>query len=775
MSRQSTVLFLVFTCLWFTCVSRAESWRGFAPEKLRAMDRAIDAAIADGKCPGGVLWLERQGVVYCKAYGNRALVPAVEPMTTNTVFDAASLTKVIATTPSLLKLTESGKVDLEAPVSRYIEGFRGEGREKIRIRHLLTHTSGLRAGLGPRGDWSGNARAIEFACTEVPTDPPDKEFRYSDINFILLGEVIRRVSGQSLDAFSAATVFRPLGMEDTGFLPSAELRPRLAPTEKLSDGTVLRGVVHDPTARRMGGVAGHAGLFTTAPDLARYVRALLARGQVDGTRLLKGETVDRMTSVNTPAGVKAKRGLGWDIDSPYAGPRGDIFPVGSYGHTGWTGTSVWIDPGSGTFVVFLSNRNHPKEEGNVIALRRELGTLAAAAAGLSKTEAKSSDRPPEPSKESGGVMNGIDVLVKDGFKPFRGKKVGLITNHTGIDRNRHATIDLLREAAGVELVALFSPEHGIRGVLDEKVPDGRDEKTGLPIYSLYGENRAPKPEQLAGLDLLVFDLQDIGCRFYTYISTLGESLMVAARVGVPFVVLDRVNPITGVRVEGPVLEGERSFVGWHDIPLRHGMTAGELARMFQKERGVGGALTVIPCEGWSRSAWFDATSLPWINTSPNMRSLTQATLYPGVGMVEMCNISVGRGTDAPFEKVGAPYVDDRALAKVLNGTHLPGYRFVPIRFTPTVNKFAGKECGGVQILLTDRDTARSVDLGIVLARELHRLHPVDFGVERVGKLLLHPHTLEMIRDGASLEAIRKEWEPGLNGFLRRRAEFLIYN
>jgi uncharacterized protein YbbC (DUF1343 family) len=739
----------------------------FVSERLVEMDRAIEGAIADAKCPGGVLWVERGGVAYSKAYGRRALLPSVEAMTLDTIFDAASLTKVIATTPAIMKLVESGRVDLEAPVHRYIDRFTGQGRERITVRQLMTHTSGLRPGVGAHGEWKGADRAIEFACEEVPTDAPDSVFRYSDINFILLGEIVKRVSGMSLDAYCEREIFGPLKMNDTGFHPVERLRGRVAPTEKQADGTVLRGVVHDPTARRMGGVAGHAGLFTTALDLARYSRMLLAEGELDGKRVFKMETVRLMTSVKSPGGVGVKRGLGWDIDSAYSGPRGDRFPVGSFGHTGWTGTSMWLDPATRTFVLFLSNRNHPGEDGTVLGLRRVLGTLAAESLkGVDWKQAKG--------QGGGGVLNGIDVLVRDGFKPLKGKKVGLITNHTGIDRERRATIDLLRGAEGVTLVALFSPEHGIRGVVDAKVPDGLDERTGLPIYSLYGDTRAPRPEQMVGLDLLVYDLQDVGCRFYTYISTLGESMTAAGKAGVPFMVLDRVNPITGVKVEGPILDGARSFVGWHEIPLRHGMTAGELAKMFNAERALGVNLTVIPCEGWKRGQWFDATGLPWINTSPNMRSLTQATLYSGVGMIEMCNISVGRGTDAPFERVGAPYVEDRRLAQELNAAGLAGVRFIPIRFTPAVNKFGGMECGGVQILLTDRELCRAVDVGVVLATVLHRLYPVDFGVERVEKLLIDPRSLGKIRKGESLEEIRISWAGEQSAFLKRREGFLIY-
>lgn len=372
------------------------------------------------------------------------------------------------------------------------------------------------------------------------------------------------------------------------------------------------------------------------------------------------------------------------------------------------------------------------------------------------------------------VLNGIDVLERDGFTALRGLKIGLITNQTGIDRQRRATIDLLHTAPGVQLIALFSPEHGIRGVADEKVGDSRDTKTGLPIYSLYGETRTPTAEQLAGLDALVFDIQDIGCRFYTFISTLGEGLTAAAAARMKFIVLDRPNPITGTRVEGPLLAGPRSFTAWHELPVRHGLTVGELAKLFAAERAPSADLTVITCEGWTRGMWFDQTAQPWVDPSPNMRSLTAAALYPGVGLLEFCNVSVGRGTDRPFEFFGAPYIDDRVLAAAINGAALPGLAAIPVRFTPRASVFAGRECGGVQFLITDREAFHPLDLGVVLATTLQRLHPDELKLDRLTKLLAHPPTLEAIRAGQSLAAVHALWAADEDAFLARRKAFLLY-
>jgi CubicO group peptidase (beta-lactamase class C family) len=350
----------------------------FNADKLAAMDDAIQTAIAHTNCPGGVLWLEHDGAVYEKAYGNRSVVPDVEPMTEDTIFDMASLTKVMATTPAVMLLIQRGQVQLDAPVCTYIPEFTGGGKEHVTVRELLTHTSGLPPDIETKTDWHGWKTGIEKACAVQLDTPPGTRFKYSDINFILLGEIVRRVTHTPLNVFVQKNVYGPLKMTDTGYLPPKSKLGRIAPTEVVN-GKPWHGVVHDPTSRHMGGVAGHAGLFSTANDLARYARMMLNMGELDGVRIFTPETVKLMTTQQCPPGVDVLHGLGWDIDTPYSGPRGKWFPIGSYGHTGWTGTSVWIDPYSKTFVIFLSNRNHPTEAGSVIALRRKLGTLAAEA------------------------------------------------------------------------------------------------------------------------------------------------------------------------------------------------------------------------------------------------------------------------------------------------------------------------------------------------------------------------------------------------------------
>ncbi len=762
-------LVLLLACL---CSIPAFAAGSFHDSKLAEIDAAVEDAIQEKSCPGGVLWLEHNGEVYSKAYGNRSLIPQAEPMTADTIFDLASLTKVIATTPAVLLLVERGQLVLERSVQSYLPEFSGGGKEKITVRHLMLHTSGLRPGIETRTDWTGQAAALERACREQVVSSPGETFRYSDINFIVLGELVQRIAKAPLEQFVAREIYEPLRMVDTGYLPSPVTMSRIAPTEVIKSGA-LRGVVHDPTARKMGGVAGHAGLFSTASDLARYSRMLLNLGELDGVRIFKPETVRLMTTVQTPDGITARRGLGWDIDSPYSGPRGRFFPVGSFGHTGWTGTSLWLDPLSKTFVIFLSNRNHPNENGSVLELRKRLGTLAAEsitdfefAATASATAVNSNTLPVR-------TLNGIDVLVRQKFAPLKGMRIGLVTNHTGHDRERNSTIDLLRAAPDLELKVLFSPEHGIRGQADDRLGDTTDEKTGLPVFSLYGAHLRPTAEQLQGLDALVFDIQDIGCRFYTYTATMAMAMESAAEHGKKFFVLDRVNPINGESIEGPVLSGAATFVGYHPVPLRYGMTIGELARMFNAEHNCHADLTVIPLENWSRAAYFDQTSLPWTNPSPNMRSLVAAVLYPGVGLLESA-LSVGRGTDMPFQWVGAPYINDVALAEELNAEGLPGIRFVPVALTPSASVHQGQPCRGVQMIVTDRARLNSVDVGLVLAKTLFRLYPKEFDPGKIAHLLLHPPTLQAIKENQPLDRIHALWQPQLDSFKERRKKFLLY-
>jgi uncharacterized protein YbbC (DUF1343 family)/CubicO group peptidase (beta-lactamase class C family) len=762
--------------------------------RLEAIESLVRTAIADKKLPGAVVLVGRgDRILYQKAIGNRALVPQVEPMTLDTVFDVASLTKVVATSTSVMLLVEQGRIRLNDRVASYIPGFERYGKGDITVRHLLTHVSGLAPDVDLSNEWIGTDAAVALAVDEVPSSRPGEKFVYSDINFFLLGEIVRRVSGMPLDRFARERIFEPLGMRDTTFNPAAAVTGRIAPTESCtrygwpcqgSDMTMLRGVVHDPTARRMGGVAGHAGLFSTAADLAIFCRMLLSGGMYQGTRVLSPLAVEKMTSPATSNTEPNTRGLGWDIDSSYSSNRGELLPIGSYGHTGFTGTSIWIDPATELFVVFLSNRVHPDGKGDVTPLRARVATVAASAVTSLPATARAAAwtgrdfgatgtmTPRAPLK----VDSGIDVLRADGFAQLRGKRIGLLTNHTGIARDGSTTIDLLFGAKDVKLVALFSPEHGIRGTLDEKVASTTDQKTGLPIHSLYGESRRPSAAMLEGLDAIVIDLQDIGARFYTYTTTMAYVMEEAAKRRIAVVVLDRPNPIDGFQIEGPSLDkAQLGFTGYFPpMPIRHGLTVGELARLFNGENRIGADLSVIALRNWARDAWFDETGLPWVNPSPNMRNLIQATLYPGIGAIETTNLSVGRGTDTPFEQVGAPWIQGPALADALNARQIPGVRFYPVRFTPTASKYVGEECQGVFFIVTDRARLHPVRLGIEVAAMVHKMYGSKFELDAAVRLFGSRDSLDRVRNGDDPASIAASWTAAEARWRQLRAQYLLY-
>jgi uncharacterized protein YbbC (DUF1343 family)/CubicO group peptidase (beta-lactamase class C family) len=776
-----------------TLVARAQ------PMELPAIAPLVEAAIARHDLPGAVVLIGKgDATVYRRAFGQRAVTPSTEPMTEDTIFDLASLTKVVATTTSVMQLVESGKLRLVDPVARHIPEFGKYGKDRITIRHLLTHTSGLRPDLELEVAFDGADEAIRRASEEIPTAAPDERFVYSDINFFLLGEIVRRASGERLDQFARAHVFAPLRMTETSFLPPQSWRPRIAPTERClerawpcapaaaTDVPFLRGVVHDPTARRMDGVAGHAGLFSTAADLSRFCRMLLNGGTLDGARILAPATIARMIAPSTPIAMRDVRGLGWDLDSTYSSNRGDLFPVGSFGHTGFTGTSLWVDPESKSYVVFLSNRVHPDGKGDVTALRGRVATIAAAAllTGSDVSGVARGFQPREGSAERSApraeghppTLAGIDVLESEGFASLRGRRVGLVTNHTGRSRSGASTIDLLAHAKDLKLIALFSPEHGIRGAVDENVASSKDDQTGLPIHSLYGDTRRPTAAMLEGIDTLVIDLQDVGVRFYTYATTMAYVMEEAARHRIRVVVLDRPNPIDGFDVEGPLQDAAAvSFVGYMPMPIRHGMTMGELARLFNGEKKIGVDLTVVAMKHWRRDDWFDATGLPWVNPSPNLRSMPAATLYPGIGALEYANVSVGRGTDTPFEQVGAPWIDGRALAAALNARQLPGVRFYPVTFTPSAGaKLGGETCHGVSLIVTDRDRLRPVRVGIEIAAALAKDYGARFTLEANGPLIGSAQTIERIRAGDDPAAVATSWHTAEEAWRLTRAKYLLY-
>lgn len=762
-------------------------------QKLNALlDPIMERAVADHQIPGGVLLVVHDGhVVYRKAFGWRSLEPEREPMTADTIFDLASLTKCIATATSVMRLVQEGRVRLNDPVSAYLPEFAQNGKRDITVRELLTHYSGLAPDLDLKTVWQGRSTAFKMAMEQTPENPPGSRFVYSDINFIVLGFLVESVTGVALNDYAAENVFAPLGMGHTRFLPPADWKPRLAPTEYDENGAMLRGVVHDPTARRMGGVAGHAGLFSTADDLAIFAQEML-----HGSRVLNRATIEKMTTPQQPANAASLRGLGWDIDSPYASNRGELLPVGSFGHTGFTGTSIWMDPVTDTCIILLTNAVHPRGGKSVVSLRSRVATAVVDGLELSPSERErmrlvritgyneSLMAGRRLDHRKGEVKSGIDVLEEHGFKELHPDaahplRVGLVTNQTGVDAHNQRTADVIAHAHGLELAAIFSPEHGFEGKLDTtNVENTRDAATGATVYSVYGATdaqRRPDAATLAGLDVIVFDIADVGVRFYTYETTLGYFLEAAAKAGKPLVVLDRPNPVTGAFVQGPVADaGRESFVSYGQTPVRHGMTMAELARMFNAERSINAQLTVVPMEGWQRGDWFDSTGMVWVNSSPNMRNLTEAMLYPGIGLIEATNVSVGRGTDTPFEVVGAPWVNAAELARYLNAREIGGVRFVPVRFTPASSEYAGQACGGVNLVVTDRNALDAPELGAEVASALWKLYPQQYKLDGLDTLTVNKATVDAVKQGEDPRRVADDWRSGLEKFAAVRAKYLLY-
>jgi len=843
----------------------------------------MNDAIAAHKLPGAVIVIGHDGkIVFHQAYGNRKLAeepgldgkpsPA-EPMTEDTIFDMASLTKCLSTATAMMQLYEQGKFQFDDPVAKYLPDFAANGKDKVTIRELLTHYSGLPPDIPIKDPWGlaapDKAEGIKRALASPLDNPPGTKFVYSDINFITLGAIIEKLSGQPEDQYVIKNVFEPLHMNETRYLPigkscgslgmipfasQSEIQkklwdkfhdhltikcspqdwdadnfiPRTAPTahdDESKDSPslnpdfdhLLRGTVHDPTTRRMGGVAGHAGVFSTAHDVSLYAQALLDKLLHNtGPFPLKQSTLRLMTKPEQPATAQdgatiftpdgqptkgiATRGFGWDINTAFSRPRGSIFPIGSFGHTGFTGTTLWMDPQSNTYVVLLSNAVHPRGNPPISALRGQVATAAAQALHLYGSE---------PAVKT---LTGIDILESTHYAALaeiarrhnNHLRLGILTNQTGLDSHGHRTIDLLateapKSAPGLELKSLFSPEHGIFGTKDEAGISGEvDPTTHIAVTSLYGakpESRRPTHDQLKDLDAVVIDLQDAGVRFYTYEAVTGYFLEAAAaekKLGHPLeiIVLDRPNLIGGEKVQGPVSdEGHESYTNYMPLPIRHGMTLGELARYINGERRLPGPspniqvplnaqLTVIPLQNWQRPQYYDQTGLPWINPSPNLRSVTAATLYPGAELLQFTNVSVGRGTPMPFENIAAPFFDAKTLASALTARNIPGVSFTAstVTIAEDANHFPyhGQTLPAVHLTLTDRNLLDSPELGIEMISAIRRLYPQQFDLTRADRLLVSVNTVLSLKNNDDPRTIAKSWERDLDAFRQRRARYLLY-
>ena len=871
------------------------------------VDTLLNEAIAAHKLPGAVVLIGHNGkVVYEHAYGNRKLAaePGVdgkpspaEAMTTDTLFDMASLTKVLVTTTAILQLYEQGKLSLDAPVARYLPEFAQNGKDKITIRQLLTHYSGLPEDIPLKDDWGlaapDKAEGIHRAMAAVPYGPPGVLFKYSDINFITLGALVEKLSGQPLQVYARESIFSPLSMAATtyhdfnstcgpsirvgaatspgptpvGYIrfacprdtwsPGASI-PNTAPTAHDDEGSIasnpdfdhlLRGTVHDPTTRRMGGVAGHAGVFSTAEDASRFCAALLEKLlRNTGPFPLKQSTLQMATSPQAPAtavttatiftpdgqtttGV-AERGLGWDLNSAFSRPRGTIFPIatkqhlGSFGHTGFTGTSLWLDPVSDTYVILLSNAIHPRGAAPISALRGQVATAAARA--LQVESASESQTPLAPPSAVGGAaplktLTGIDVLEATDFAALKALaaqhgnhlKLGLLTNQAGLDAHGRRTIDILASASpGITLTTIFTPEHGLLAQQDaEHLTGEQDPTTHIPVISVYGPKPAdkhPKQADLKPLDALVVDLQDAGVRFWTYEAVLGYFLEATAKAHIPIIVLDRPNPIGGGAPQGPLSDvGLESYTAFMPLPVRHGLTFGELARYFNAfatavqlrpellnanpldigppvpERtppatlpGLHADLTVIPMQHWQRGEYFADTGLTWTPPSPNLRTLAATILYPALGLTEQTNISVGRGTARPFEDIGAPWIDAQVLSAYLKRRDFPGVHItrttLTIAETPEHYPGHGQTIPGIHFEVTDRKSFDSPAFGVELLSALETLFPAQFHLDGAKTLLANAETLTLIKQRRDPNYIAGKWLGQLAVFAQQSEPLLLY-
>jgi uncharacterized protein YbbC (DUF1343 family)/CubicO group peptidase (beta-lactamase class C family) len=723
------------------------------------LDQILKAAIDRGEVPGAVALVQRGAqVLALVAAGRRSLLPAGEPMTTDTVFDLASLTKPLATSALVMTLIEQRKMRLRDPIGLHLRELAGSDKATLTVEQLLLHTAGLEADMPLV---RGGLRAQIEALKELPLRAdPGASFLYSDLGFLLLGAAAERAGGAPLDQLFATRVAAPLGRPSLRFRPDEAERARAAPTEMRGEKW-LRGEVHDPRAAQLGGVAGHAGLFGSAADLGAFGLMLLRGGTGPAGEVLPPARVADWLRPRVLPGDR-RRALGWDIQSGMQSPRGDLLSLDGVGHTGFTGTSIWVDRERQAVVVLLTSRLHREDSGTKTSLARLRREVADAAA-----RRLDAARP---------VRTGLEVAARDGLPQLAGQRVALLTSGASRDRAGRRGVEVLREA-GVPLVALFSPEHGLDGQQDHPlIGDARDRASGLPVFSLYGASRRPTAAQLAGLDAILVDLQDAGCRYYTYLSTLGYLLEEAAPRHIRVIVLDRPDPLGGEIIEGPSLdEGRTSFTGYHRVPVRHGMTLGELARLINAERALGADLAVIPAEGWRRSMLWDDTFLRWVDPSPNLRSPTAALLYPGVGMLEFTNLSVGRGTDAPFERLGAPWISGAALARAIEAAGVPGLVVRADSFVPTSGPHAGKACGGVHFTLTSPRAFTPVRLGIAIAVALRALYPEAWETERLDLLLGHRATAAAVLGGArSARDIAASWAAEEEAFRARRAPFLLY-
>lgn len=673
------------------------------------MQFALERSVAAAGAPGAAACVGENGTrLFTGAAGWRILGPDPEPATIDTVYDLASLTKVIATTTAAMLLREEGRLDLDAPVSAWLPdaAFRA-----ITARHLLTHTSGLPAGRPLHREAASVDQAVARIAQTPLTRRPGERRVYSDLGYILLGRLVEAVSGERLDHYCRRRIFGPLNMQRTVFNPHPMLWGHCAATEQCAwRGRVMRGEVHDENAHALGGVSGHAGLFAPVTDVALFCEGLL-----EG-RILRRETVAEMIRMDHVA-TYPWQGLGWKVDPWRDGSEGYLPARRAFGHTGWTGTSMWVDFDRGFHCTLLSNTCHPSRA------RRENRTLRRVFHTAVHANWYAGRANPH---------SGLDRLAWDGFSAVKGKRVALLTHHAAVDQlGRHA-IDVIGLEPEAILVRVFSPEHGLRGQAEAGERVGA-QRASVPVTSLYGDRKRPTRDELRGVDLFVVDMQDVGARFYTYMATMRESMAACAEARVPMLVLDRPNPI-GAAVEGNLPDRVGSLVCAAKVPVRHGMTLGEIALYLWRAEfsRPGFEVRVLTVDGWPNNLQFDALALPWIPPSPNIPTPGTALLYSGTCFFEGVNINEGRGTDSPFTLVGAPWLDPAAVIDEVPAAARAGVALEPEAYTPVAipgrassPRHQDRRCQGIRIRLRDADAARPFALAVALLCGIQKRHPAE--------------------------------------------------
>ena len=725
------------------------------------LQAALEKAVNDTNNPGAVACVgNRETNVLLSAYGLRQTTPEQKPAEVDTLYDLASLTKVAAATTAFLLLWEDGLVDPDFPVTEIIPI---EAYERLTFRHLLTHSGGLVSFRPYYRDASDMTEMLAMFAELGINGPPGVRRTYSDVGFMLLGHAVELAAQDTLDNFCRERIYEPLGMDRTGFNPSEELAATAAATEDCGwRGRIMAGEVHDENAYAVGGVSGHAGLFSTAGDMARYCRGML-NGQI-----LREETIREMIRPGQLP-FHPWQGLGWQINPWSDTAQGFLPSRTAFGHSGFTGTSLWLDWDSGNFAILLGNTCHTSRGNSRNRQFRQTFHQAVARNLYLRNSA---------------THVGLDRVLRNGFSPLKQGPFALLTNHGAVDHMNRHILDLIAFDPSLELTRLFSPEHGIRGHAEAGEHVGSEEWRGVPVVSLYGQRREPTLEELRDIDLFVVDLPDIGSRYYTYIATMKNCMAVCAEAGVPVLVLDRPNPVGGAILEGPIAEDTRSLVSCAAIPIRHGMTMGEVALYFRDhELDNAPEVSVLSLDNWHRDLYYEELSLPWVTPSPNIPEPDTTLLYVGTCLFEGVNINEGRGTRTPFHIIGAPWLDPDAVLAELTPGETVGCRLAPADYTPqsipgmaTNPEYLDQPCKGIWFEVEDKRLFRPLTTTLAIIQAIRRRHPDEFEWKPMFNTLAGgPRLRRLMEDGATALDLAAAFEPELEAFrekMPRRYELL---